>query len=229
MKHGAGHVAGERLLLTSTSHEVAALILTVLHVLTFVPLVLLPAMQDAHLKLGIVVNTSLCLCLMMGAGLFHYLGIVKVRWPGVPGGIHASSLQLVLVNVFLSTRGKSTLPQRSLCCWTPHIPLPRNARTYVAGVSQDAGHLSAGAVCQHDPRGVHAVLLAVRLDQRLPQRRSRHLHLGELNTQCSIYVCGCSTCRQNEPHMLVQVANRVAQAWMRRRAALGRCIRSLLC
>lgn len=78
MKHGAGHVAGERLLLTSTSHEVAALILTVLHVLTFVPLVLLPAMQDAHLKLGIVVNTSLCLCLMMGAGLFQYLGIVKV-------------------------------------------------------------------------------------------------------------------------------------------------------
>lgn len=53
--------------------------MTVLHGLAYLPLVLLPAMQDAHLKLVAVLNTLLCLCLIVGNWLFHYLGIVKVR------------------------------------------------------------------------------------------------------------------------------------------------------
>ena len=65
-------------LLSSTSHELARVILTVLHILTYLPLVLLPVMQDAHLKLVIVINTSLCLCLMAGNVCFHSFGIVKV-------------------------------------------------------------------------------------------------------------------------------------------------------
>lgn len=88
---GKGAVDLAPWLLSSTSHEIANFILTVLHVLTYVPLVLLPAMQDAHLKLVIVLNTSLCLCLMTGNVLFHALGIVKVgvsaagmRHPGGP-------------------------------------------------------------------------------------------------------------------------------------------------
>jgi hypothetical protein len=36
-------------------------------------------MQDAHLKLVAVLNTLLCLCLVVGNWLFNYLGIVKVR------------------------------------------------------------------------------------------------------------------------------------------------------
>lgn len=67
-------------LLRSSSNEVAGFILTVLHSLTYLPLVLLPIMQDAHLKLVVVLNTTLCLCLMAGNVLFHFLGIVKVRW-----------------------------------------------------------------------------------------------------------------------------------------------------
>lgn len=67
-------------LLRSSSNEVAGFILTVLHSLTYLPLVLLPIMQDAHLKLVVVLNTTLCLCLMAGSVLFHFLGIVKVRW-----------------------------------------------------------------------------------------------------------------------------------------------------
>lgn len=65
-------------LLNSTSQEVAGWALAVLHALTYLPLVLLPIMQDAHLKLVVVLNTTLCLCLMAGNVLFHSLGIVKV-------------------------------------------------------------------------------------------------------------------------------------------------------
>lgn len=66
-------------LLNSSSHELAGYILTFLHGLGYLPLVLLPAMQDAHLKLVAVLNTLLCLCLVVGNWLFNYLGIVKVR------------------------------------------------------------------------------------------------------------------------------------------------------
>jgi hypothetical protein len=66
-------------LLESSSQEVAGFTLAVLHALTYLPLVLLPIMQDAHLKLVVVLNTTLCLCLMAGNVLFHFMGIVKVR------------------------------------------------------------------------------------------------------------------------------------------------------
>lgn len=77
-------------LLGSTSSELAAYILTLLHGLTYLPLVLLAAMQDAHLKLVAVLNTSLLLCLIAGNWLFRYLGIVKV-------GARDSRSHLVLV------------------------------------------------------------------------------------------------------------------------------------
>lgn len=62
----------------STSSEVASVALALLHGLTIVPLILLPIMQDVHLKLGIVLNCTLLLCLMAGNLLFHWMGIVKV-------------------------------------------------------------------------------------------------------------------------------------------------------
>lgn len=65
-------------LLTSSSREVASIILTVLHALTYLPLVLLPVMQDAHLKLAIVTNTMLYLCLIGSNVVFYFLNIVKV-------------------------------------------------------------------------------------------------------------------------------------------------------
>lgn len=65
-------------LLGSTSTEVAKVIVAVLHALTYLPLVLLPVMQDAHLKLVIVLNTSLCLCLLAGNAVFYSMSIVKV-------------------------------------------------------------------------------------------------------------------------------------------------------
>jgi hypothetical protein len=64
--------------LGSTSKEVAGSTLTVVHGLTYLPLVLLPVLQDAHLKLVVVINTALCMCLMAGNTLFHFMGIVKV-------------------------------------------------------------------------------------------------------------------------------------------------------
>lgn len=92
-------------LLGSTSSELATYILTFLHGLTYLPLILLAALQDAHLKLVAVLNTSLLLCLIAGNWLFHYLGIVKVGkagaavplllcwcwcWGGGPSGLNAS-------------------------------------------------------------------------------------------------------------------------------------------
>lgn len=75
--------------LGSTSKEVAKSTLTVVHGLTYLPLLLLPVLQDVHLKLVVVINTALCLCLMAGNTLFHFMGIVKVGlWapvaPAVP-------------------------------------------------------------------------------------------------------------------------------------------------
>lgn len=75
----------------STSSEVASVALAVLHGLTIVPLVLLPIMQDVHLKLVIVLNCTLLLCLMAGSLVFHWMGIVKVcAGPAQPAYLHAA-------------------------------------------------------------------------------------------------------------------------------------------
>lgn len=66
-------------IISATSSQVANATLAVLHLLTYLPLVVLPALQDAHLKLAVVLNTSLCLCLMAGNLCFYHLGIVKVH------------------------------------------------------------------------------------------------------------------------------------------------------
>lgn len=81
----------------STSSEVASVALAVLHGLSIVPLVLLPIMQDVHLKLGIVLNCTLLLCLMAGSLVFHWMGIVKVCCPSPPPACPwlISSMQVV--------------------------------------------------------------------------------------------------------------------------------------
>lgn len=85
MKPGQGPMGlAKGLVQQSTSSEVASVALAVLHGLSIVPLVLLPIMQDVHLKLGIVLNCTLLLCLMAGSLVFHWMGIVKVCCPSPP-------------------------------------------------------------------------------------------------------------------------------------------------
>lgn len=60
------------------SSAVANVIISVCHGLTFIPLLVIIALQDVHLKLAIVMNTALCICLCVGNFCFHRMGVIKV-------------------------------------------------------------------------------------------------------------------------------------------------------
>jgi uncharacterized membrane protein len=61
-----------------SSTVVAGLILRVLHLLTFVPILLIVVLQDVHWKLGVALNTAICVCLTAGNLCFYHMGVVKV-------------------------------------------------------------------------------------------------------------------------------------------------------
>lgn len=172
MKPGQGPMGlAKGLVQQSTSSEVASVALAVLHGLSIVPLVLLPIMQDVHLKLGIVLNCTLLLCLMAGSLVFHWMGIVKVCCPSPPPSMPLAYLQH-------AGRG-----QHRAMPTTAVLELPNRcvfwACAHTTGAAQDAGHLPAGSVRQYGARGVPADKLASALGQRVPLRHTCSVCMGE--------------------------------------------------
>lgn len=68
-----------QLAVSKSSSAVANVIIGVCHLLSFAPLVVIIVLQDVHLKLAIVLNTALCICLAVGNFCFHRMSVIQVR------------------------------------------------------------------------------------------------------------------------------------------------------
>lgn len=66
-----------QLAVSKSSSAVANVIIGVCHLLSFAPLVVIIVLQDVHLKLAIVLNTALCICLAVGNFCFHRMSVIQ--------------------------------------------------------------------------------------------------------------------------------------------------------